>query len=299
MKRIISIVILLGISFQFVLAQAGGTGLSFLKFGVGGKAVSMGEAYSVIGAEPFAMNYNPASLTQSQSVQAVFSHRELFQDTRSEFLGVSVPLDDVTLAFGLHSLSVSDIEIRSTPGAAEGTFDAKNASIGMAGAYRFSDELSLGFTANYLYEKIYVDEATGYGINIGGTYMTPWEVRLGFVVDNLGSMNELHTIASTLPTTYRFGGAYEIPLEKIEGNITLATEIVSVKNEGTAHVHIGAEFEFQKMIALRGGFQSGYESKSITTGIGFRQNMFTLDYAFGPDKSDLGSTHTFTVGVLF
>lgn len=259
----------------------------------------MGEAYSAIGSDPFAMNYNPATLTQSQSVQAVFSHREWIQDTRSEFLGVAIPLDDFTVGFGVHSVSVSDIEIRTVPGEQDGTFDAKNASLGVAAAYKFSEELSLGFTANYLYEKLYVDEATGYGMNIGATYMTPWDVRLGGAIDNLGSMNELKTTATTLPTTFRFGGAYDFPLEAIEGNITTTAEVVSVKNEGTAHLHVGAEFAFQKMVALRAGFQSGYESKNITTGIGFKYDMFKLDYAFVPVKLDFGSSHSFTIGVVF
>jgi long-subunit fatty acid transport protein len=299
MKRTFAIIILLGISFQFALTQAGKTGLSFLKLGLGSRALSMGEAYSAIGNEPGAMNYNPATLTQSQSVQAVFSHREWVQDTKSEFLGVTTMLDDFVLGFGVNSVSVSDIEIRSVPGEADGTFDAKNASLGISAAYKFSDEISAGFTANYLYEKIYVDEATGFGWNFGATYVTPWDVRLGFALNNLGSMNELQSIATTLPTTFRFGGAYEIPLEKIDGGFTTAAEIVSVKNEGKAHLHLGVEFEYQKMFALRGGFQSGYESKSFTSGIGFKYNMFKLDYAFVPVKLDLGSSHSFTIGVVF
>ncbi|MBI3195030.1 MAG: PorV/PorQ family protein [Ignavibacteriae bacterium] len=299
MKRNFIILIFLGISFQLSFAQAGKTGLSFLKLGLGSRALSMGEAYSTIGTEPFAMNYNPATLTQSQSVQVVFSHREWVQDTKSDFLGVSTVLDNFVLGFGVQSLSVSNIEIRSVPGPLEGTFDAKNASLGVTTAYKFSDELSIGLTANYLYEKIYVDEATGYGLNIGATYLTPWDVRLGLSYANLGSMSELNRTATTLPATIRFGGAYEIPLKSVDGNFITAAEIISVKNEGTAHVHLGVEFDFQQMFALRGGFQSGYESKNITTGVGFKYEMFKLDYAFVPVKLDFGSSHTFTIGVVF
>ncbi len=39
---------------------AGNTGLAFLKFGVGARAVSMGEAYSSISEDATAYIYNPA-----------------------------------------------------------------------------------------------------------------------------------------------------------------------------------------------------------------------------------------------
>ncbi|TAK67384.1 MAG: PorV/PorQ family protein, partial [Bacteroidetes bacterium] len=184
-----------------VFSQAGNTGLSFLKLGLGSRAVSMGETFVVANSEPSSVNYNPASLALSATTQAVFSHREWIQDTRSEFLGASSYIGDLAVGFGLHSVSISDIELRTTPGPAEGTFDAKNVSIGIAAAYQLTSELSLGVAANYLFEKILVDEASGYGINFGAVYATPWDVRLGLAVDHIGSMNELNMTASTLPTT--------------------------------------------------------------------------------------------------
>ncbi len=287
--------VIVSISFS----QAGTTGLSFLKIGQGSRAVSMGEAYSVIGSEPYAIYYNPAGLTLSSNTQAVFSHREWIQGTKSEFLGATTHLGDVAIGFGLHSVSVADIELRTNPGPSIGTFDAKNVAIGLALAMDITPEISLGVTGNYLYEKIFIDEASGFGLNFGALYKTPWKVNLGLAVDNVGSMNEFNTTASSLPTTFRFGGAYEFPVESLQGNVIVATEIVSVKDEGKAHLHIGAEYEYQQMFAIRLGYESGYESKDLTTGIGFKYSIFNFDYAFVPVKLDLGSSHTFTLGVSF
>ena len=49
---------------QVAYSQAGETGLSFLKLGVGGRALGMGEAYSAVAADPTAMYYNPAAMSQ-------------------------------------------------------------------------------------------------------------------------------------------------------------------------------------------------------------------------------------------
>ncbi len=297
-KHIVILLVLSFITVSIGYSQAGTTGLSFLKIGQGSRAVSMGEAYSVIGSEPYVMYYNPAGLARSTNTQAVFSHREWLQSSKSEFLGASSRIGDVAIGFGMHSVSVSDIELRSVPGPALSTFDAKNVAIGLALAMDVSPELSLGVTGNYLYEKILIDEASGYGLNFGAIYKTPWNVNLGLAINNLGSMNELNTEASVLPTTFRFGGAYQFPVEQFHGNVITSAEIVSIKDEGKAHLHVGAEFEYQEMFAIRAGYESGYESKDLTTGIGFKYSLFKFDYAFVPE-SDFGSSHTFTVGVAF
>jgi len=49
------------------IGQVGQTGLAFLKLGVGGRALGMGEAYSAVATDPSGMYYNPASLALASS----------------------------------------------------------------------------------------------------------------------------------------------------------------------------------------------------------------------------------------
>ena len=53
------------------------------------------------------------------------------------------------------------------------------------------------------------------------------------------------------------------------------------------------------MFAIRAGYESGYETKDFTTGVGFKYSIFKFDYAFVPAKLDFGSTNSFTVGAEF
>ena len=48
-------------------AQPGSAGLTFLKFGVGARALGMGDAYSAIADDPSATYYNPASLSLAKA----------------------------------------------------------------------------------------------------------------------------------------------------------------------------------------------------------------------------------------
>ena len=300
MKSILSAIIILCFAAPCAYAQEGGsTGLAFLKLGVGSRALAMGEAYSAIASDPSAVYYNPAALSLSNTPQLLLMHKEWIQDTRTEFIAAKTSLNALTFGLGINSTSVDNIEIRENPGPAEGTFNAQNAAIGVSASYQFDSAISVGATGNYLYEKILTNEASGFGLNFGALVRTPWNIRLALSVSNLGSMKSLDQSSSTLPTTTRVGGAYEASLESLDGTLTTAAEIVSVTQDNTLHAHLGAELEYRHAFAMRAGYQTGYDAKNFSAGVGVRYGMFRVDYAFMPVRYDLGTMHTFTLLIEF
>jgi hypothetical protein len=300
MKQTITLILLLLILLiQFSVAQPGKTGLSFLKLGVGSRALAMGEAYTAIASDPTAIHFNPAALSLSKSPQILLMHRQWIQDVKTEYISAKTSLNQFSFGIAVNATSVDNIELRTTPGLPIGTFSARNAAIGGGISYDFDTTLSFGLAVNYLYEKLYVEEAQGLGVNFGALYLSPWNVRFGFAVNNIGSMNELKYEASKIPTQIRFGAGYEMPLESIDASLLTATDIVSSSVENKSHVNFGIEFIYSKTFAARLGYQTGYEAKSISAGVGVMYGMARFDYAFVPFKYELGSTHTFTVGVEF
>jgi hypothetical protein len=285
-----------------LLATAGlsaQTGLSFLKLGVGARAIGMGEAYSAAATDPSAMYYNPAGMTRSHLPQILLMHKEWIQGVTTEYLGAATALNSLRLGVSINATTVGDIEIRTTPGPAIGTFSARNAAIGFSASYDLSDELAIGATGKYLYEKILVAEASGLGLDFGASYRTPWNLRLAAAYLNLGSLGVLGEESSTLPKMFRAGGAYDLNLEGITSTVTLASDLVSLSGEGRTHLHLGAEIEYRRVAALRLGYQTGYEGKAFSTGIGLRYGMFNFDYAFVPFRYDLGTTHTVSLSMEF
>jgi len=285
---------------QSILAQgAGQTGLAFLKLGIGSRALAMGEAYSADASDPSAVYYNPASLSLSKSTQIMLMHREWIQDTKTEFLGAQSAVDRFAYGIGINSTSVDNIEVREVPGPPEATFSARNVAMGISAAYEIYPSLSIGVTGNFLYEKMLVNEASGYGLNFGALYQMPSNVRFAMSVSNLGSMSELDQASSKLPATLRLGASYHTPLEAIEGDATTSVDVVSVSEDNTPHIHFGGELSYKETFAIRAGYQTGYETKNFSAGFGVRYGMFQLDYAFVPVQLDLGSTHTFSLGINF
>lgn len=66
----------------------------------------------------------------------------------------------------------------------------RNLSTGISFGYKVTPNFSLGVTGKYLYEKIYVDEASGLAFDFGTNYWKGlWNLAL--VISNVGSMSEL------------------------------------------------------------------------------------------------------------
>ncbi|MFQ5797800.1 MAG: PorV/PorQ family protein [Bacteroidota bacterium] len=283
-----------------VFAQPGQSGLSFLKLGVGGRAIGMGEAHAALSADASALHYNPAALSLLEKANLTLMHKEWVQDIRTEFLAASVPFNQITLGFHLNSTRISDIEVRTRPGPPEAIFNAQNFVTGISAAYELDRHFIVGITAKFLYEKIFVDEASGFGFDLGAVY-TPAErdgsLRFGAALTNLGSMGKLRTESSELPTAFRVGSAYTIPLEALESKISLAADGFSVFEEGDVRINTGGELDYKQTVALRIGYLWNSEGRGLTLGFGAQYTFVRFDYAFSSLAFDLGDAHILSLSI--
>jgi hypothetical protein len=284
-------------------AQAGKSGLAFLKLGVSGRAVSMGDAASANVAGAAATHYNPAGVFSNASgaIEFLLMHKEWIQDVRSQFLGASIRLNDESaLGFSVNTATVSDIQIRTRPGISEGTFTSRDFSFGLSYARSFSDELKVGLTAKYLFEKIFLEEANGFAFDIGAQYKTPIDnLSAGLALTNLGSMNVLRSESITLPALLRVGPAYSLALDDFTSQAIIAADLLYILPEKKAYVNIGGELLFSNVVAARVGYQLGSNARGFSAGAGVKYDLFNVDYGFAPLSADLGSGHTFSLTMIF
>ncbi len=246
---------------------AGNTGMSFLKLGVGAESIAMGEAYSSLSDDATSVIYNPARLSFGEKKNLTLMHNSSIQDLSNDFVAAKFTFGKLAVAIGLLRSSVNDIEIRSTPGQSEGTFNSENLSVGLSFAYKISPTLAVGFTGKALYEKIYIDDASGIGFDIGGSYEKD-NLSFSAVIANLGGMNHLRSTSTELPTLIRLGSGYKFA--KNDFNFRLGLEGFKVLDGGSFHIHSGGEVGYKDFIFVRAGYLSGYENRSFTTGLGFK-----------------------------
>jgi hypothetical protein len=279
---------------QLLAQGAAGTGLAFLKLGVGARAVGLGEAYVSVADEASAAYWNPAGLAMLPASQLLFAHTEWFQGVTHDYIGYAGRGFGGGWGINVISAGVGGIESRTKPSAEPvGVFEAHNLALGISYGRRMNSNLSLGVSAKWLYEKVFTYQAGGYGLDFGAQLrLSDAGFRFGAVLQNLGGMHTLRSEETRLPTTLRVGAS--LPLHLGESRALIATDLVKVV-DAESHLNVGGEWVFAGRYALRMGYQSGYDSRGLEGGAGFIVGRFQLDYGFVPMTQDLGNGHRFSV----
>lgn len=292
--------LLVGVAFllfiQPVIAETNNasTGLPFLTLGIGGRALGMGEAYTALSEDATGVFYNPAGISWGEENEILLMHKLWAFGTSTEFLGSTFHVTGLTFGLGLNSTTVDDIEIRQQPGPALGTFALHDFAASATISWRVDTSLSVGITGKFLYEKIYVDESHGFALDFGARYQLDRSWSLAAALSNLGTMNALVAEATKLPTSFRCGGAFRNSIsEKYE--MTISGDYVKIFDDKGSRVHIGGELAYDNIIALRTGYQFGYDAKNWSAGFGICHGPLRFDYAFVPFIEQLGNTHTFSL----
>ncbi|MCY7361232.1 MAG: PorV/PorQ family protein, partial [Ignavibacteria bacterium] len=241
--------------------------------------------------------YNPARLNFGLKSNVALMHNSLVQDMSTDFIALKFPVSDkVSMGLGLFTTYISGIEIRNIPGASIGEFDSRNMSLGLSFGYKINPSLSLGLTTKYLFEKIYVDEASGFAFDFGSNY-TKKNLSLALVVSNVGSLSALRNQKTVLPTSLRLGGSYKISKDKF--SFIIGIDGYKVIDGGSFHVNTGGEAGYKDFVFLRLGYQTEYENKGFTSGLGFKYKSVSFDYAFVPYNNNFGNSNTFSLGLNF
>ncbi|MFC2119720.1 PorV/PorQ family protein [Bacteroidota bacterium] len=298
MKKFL-LIFILGSSYIFA-QSAGNTGLSFLKFGFGARNIAMGDAGASASNDLSALFYNPSRLAMIEKNEVLIMHSSWIQDVNSELFGIKWNMFGLPWAIGLNYTNISDIEIRTRPGEPDSKFNANYFFGSLSTGFYVWDKLSVGTTIRYLYEGLLSDEANGWGFDFGLNYETPFKgLSLSTVIKNIGSMNALRNQETQLPSDFRLGAAYNFGVESAKLDFIAVTEFQKYLDTDDIHLNLGGDIVYDQIIALRVGYQSGYEAKSFTGGIGLMWGSLRFDYTYMPFSLDLGNANLFSLQFKF
>lgn len=298
MKKVIFTILILS---SFSLAQsAGNTGLAFLKFGYGARNIALGDAGASVSNDLSALYYNPARLVTLEPNQVMFMHSQWIQDVTSEVGGIKWNMFNLPWAVGFNVTSVDDIEVREKPGEAISTFNANYFFMSLSSGFKVINDLDFGATVKYIYEGIFNDQSAGYGLDFGLNYITPIKgLTASTVIRNIGSMNNLSEVGTKLPLDFRLGAAYNYNIASTKLDIVATGEFQKYIDNDDIHFNTGAEFLYNNIFAARVGYQTGYEAKGFTAGIGIEWGSLRFDYAYVPFSFGLGDANQFSLQFSF
>ena len=297
MKKLLFVILFTS---TFFAQTAGTSGLSFLKSGFSARNIAMGDLGVASANDVSALYYNPALMADFVSPQLTFTNNQLIQDVTSQMLGASFPLFGLPFGLGINTTSVSDIEVRTRPGDPESTFNAHFFNASLSTGFYIYEKLSAGFSIKYLYEDIFSDDASGWGFDFGLSYKDVIDgLDLGASYRNVGSMKKLREVETELPTDLRIGAAYNFPVSQIQSDVTITGGMQKYTTTDDTHLNFGAEIFYDNVVAIRGGYMSGYDSKGLTAGLGLLWKGINFDYAFVPYDYGLGDSHIISLMYTF
>jgi len=227
-------------------------------------------------------------------------HSEWIQDVTSEVGGIKWNMFNLPWAVGFNVTSVKDIEVRDKPGDPISSFNANYFFASLSSGFKVINDLDFGATVKYLYEGIYNDQSAGYGLDFGLNYLTPIKgLTASTVLRNIGSMNNLYEVGSKLPLDLRLGAAYNYNLSSSKIDFIGTGEFQKYLDNDDIHFNTGLEVVYNETFAARVGYQTGYEARGFTAGIGIEWGSLRFDYAYLPFTYGLGDANQFSLQFTF
>ena len=261
---------------------------TFLTVSPSARGAALGEAMTAVGGDVNSAFWNPALLLSAKG--STFSAQENFfiQGSDHTFLSFGVRQKKWGGSLSLNMRHIGDLELRQAPSLQPlGTFSENEAALSAGFAYAATPSLLAGVSGKVLYQKLDVYDHFGTGADLGVLYKVNSKLNLGASLLNFGPDFKLVSEPSRLPLSFRTGASF------VWRDFLFASDVVFPRGDH-AKTGWGVERSFRNL-TLRAGYQTGYDQKNFSAGLGVSYRNFRLDYAFVPYQSDLGSAHRFGI----
>ncbi|MCB1161089.1 MAG: PorV/PorQ family protein [Candidatus Krumholzibacteriia bacterium] len=303
----LALLLLAGGAITAAAYEPGTSGLLFLRLGVGERAAGMGEAYTALAADATALYWNPAGLAAVERTQVHFMHNEWISSVRQEFAGLAHPTRYGTFAVGITGLNMDELELREELPSSEplGHFSAFDIAVHGAYGRELLPGVQAGLGVKWIYSRLYEENAKGFLVDLGLRHETKIPgLTLGAALLHFGAKFKYVSEEFDAPRTIKLGAAWLAPFHPAEGDVRLAYDLLLLSDSDTstdadlgaskslnARNHVGVEYDYQGLAALRAGYKAGYDSQGLSVGAGLRWHQVMFDYAFLAVSNDLGSVH--------
>ncbi len=308
--------------------------MQFLEVMPVARATALGDAYSVWASGADAVFWNPSGLALVETQEFSSTFIQWIFDTRQGALSYATPIGNLG-ALGLQIQYVDYGEFDEAvatrpyinqevnPGLTGNTFHPFSYLVGLSYARSLTDKFSTGLTVKYAHESLYNGQmvlaqvsqgsfeevktwASGVIYDFGIRYNTGFRsVQIGASVQNFGPNVTYAIQSSPVPLLFRWGVAADLIGKDAllatdeENRIGVAFDLYQ-PNDYEQQEHLGVEYEFAGVFALRAGYKFNYDYEGLTVGGGVKQAVgsvkLSLDYSYGSMGTYLGSAHRISLG---
>jgi len=286
--------------------RLGKAGFAFLKISPAARAAGMGDAYTAIANDAYAIFYNPAGLTHVENFEYGFGLTNWMVGSKLMSAALAHPLGRGVLGVSFLSFAPPDFE-ETTIIDPEGTgrmIHVGDLAVAFAYGVKLTDRLSFGFKTQYVEETIDKDKASGWLTDFSTYYYTGFrDLVIAMAMKNFGPDVKYLSEKFKLPLYFNINTAISaIGHEGSPFHLTISTESAFATDYRDRY-HVGAEMWLLDKLALRGGYKFNYDTEDYTLGLGFRMRFggrkITLDIAYSNFSSYFDAPLRFSLGGSF
>ena len=314
--------------------KVGSTSMQFLEVMPVARATALGDAYSVLATGADAVFWNPSGLALIDHQELSSTFVKWIFDTRQGALSYAVPLGRLG-AVGAQIQYVDygefDEAVATRPyisqvenqGLTGNTFHPFSYLVGLSYARSLTDKFSTGFSVKLAHESLYNGEmvlaqvspvstqevktwASGVMFDFGMHYNTGYRtIQIGASVQNFGPNVTYAIQSSPVPLLFRWGVAADVIgkdallLDDNDNRVGIAFDLYQPNDYGQQE-HLGVEYEYAGVLALRAGYKFNYDYEGLTLGGGVRQPigsvLVSFDYSYGSIGPYLGDVQRISLG---
>ncbi|MCK4812760.1 MAG: PorV/PorQ family protein [Candidatus Marinimicrobia bacterium] len=337
MKKLMKItLVIFGLMCSLATAQdkIGTTAANFLNIPIGGKAISMGGAYTAIADDPTALFWNPGAMSRTEHSDVYTSITNYFVGAKHTWFGAQYMLTSSdAIGVSLNSLNYGDWEKVTTVENPEGTgeyWQASDMALALTYSRNMTDRFSIGGSIKYIHQQIYNETASTVAIDLGLLFITQFNgLQIGASIRNFGGslqmrgrdlltqvdldpesegnneniVSYLKTDEWAIPLTYVIGVSMPV-IDKGFTKLLLAGDVMRSTNDAQT-INLGADLRIADIISLRAGYQSLMKAErenGLTLGVGIDIEIsgysIIFDYGF-QSFGKLGMLNTTSLALTF
>lgn len=342
-KNIFYIIIILTLVYNYSFAgpknKFGLSTAAELMIPVGSVSTALGGSNLATTSGLDAIYWNPAGLTNlsTKTGEALFSNQIYIADIDINYFAGAYKVASLgTFGISVKSLDFGNIEVTTTnsPDGTGETYSPTYLNIGLSYAKNMTDRIAFGTTFKVIYNSISRESQKGFAFDFGLQYnVIGTGLQFGVALKNLGpamtfsgpDLESFYLPSGTplgtnlepraitlqdfeLPTAFSLGLSYDFRLDK--KNNLMVNGTFQNNSFSTDDYNLGLEYNFSKMVYLRGGYMFTQENTDNdnriftgpTFGAGFNyaaSNTMNVafDYAYRvADKFDANQYFTIRLG---
>jgi len=290
---ILSVIISLITTTNFVFAGSGDAGAAFLKIPVDAKVCAMGEAGVAYIDNASALYYNPSGLEKVKTFNILFMHNAWLLGMNHEYFAGAYNFKKIgTFGIAFNYWGSGDIQgvtIRgdTIPGY---YFSASDWTINIGYGQNFGG-LSFGGGFKFLSEHNESLSTSAIGFDIGAMFKPQIAgLGIGASISNIGTSIELDQEGFPLPVLIRLGWRYNLAKFGF-------TQDLIFSNADKLGIGLGMEYQVAEILAIRFGYRTGSDVNGLSglrAGLGISLKGFGINYAVAP-YGKLGTSHRISI----